>query len=286
MKIIFIDIYFHHKNKSALLSYNNQYHICNVMDLDNLDLSNFDAVYSPSIPIDVTKYPNTKFIFGPHFNIFPNKHQMDMIRGNNSIYIFPSEWTKQLWKQHHCCDGVKLYTIPFGVDTERFNETIPLKYRTNVFIYFKRRNPQELDQLIRYLNGKNINARIFNYVSGYNENDYLNFLNSSRFGIWLGAHESQGFALQEALSCNIPLLVWNISSMNQEHGSGYSNIPATTIPYWDDRCGRVFNNISELDLCFNEFIKNLENYRPREYILENLSINKCQDKFEKLVNEM
>lgn len=286
MKIILIQDGLHHKNKNALLNYKNQYHICNISDLDKIDLSTFDAVYSPSIPIDVKRYPNTNFIFGPHFSVFPEKNHMDMIRGNNSTYIQPSEWAKQAWKHHHHCNGIKLYSIPFGVDTERFNEMLPLEHRKNIFIYLKRRHPQELNLLIHYLNHKNINARIFDYVSRYDENDYLNFLKGSRFGIWLGAHESQGFALQEALSCNVPLLVWNVSSMNQEYGSGYSNIPATTIPYWDDRCGKAFNHISELDRCFNEFIKNLENYRPREYILENLSIVKCEEKFEKLVNVM
>ena len=52
---------------------------------------------------------------------------------------------------------------------------------------------------------------------------FFNYLQNSKYGIWLDAHESQGFALQEALSCNVPLLVWNISSMNQEYNSTYNN---------------------------------------------------------------
>ena len=80
--------------------------------------------------------------------------------------------------------------------------------------------------------------------------------------MWLDAHESQGFALQEALSCNVPLFVWNITSMRQEYGSSYNDIPATTIPYWDERCGEYFYNINELEDKFNLFLSKLETYKP------------------------
>ena len=77
---------------------------------------------------------------------------------------------------------------------------------------------------------------------------YLDTINSvlqenianSKYGIILDAHESQGFAIEEALSCNVPLLVWNVSSMSQEEGGNYQHIPATSIPYWDKRCGENF----------------------------------------------
>jgi len=104
-------------------------------------------------------------------------------------------------------------------------------------------------------------------------------LQNSKFGIWLGRHESQGFALEEALSCNVPLLVWNVTSMNQEYGLNYPDIKATTIPYWDERCGEYFYDFEELDNTFNLFISKLDTYKPREYVLENLSVEVCQEKF-------
>ena len=92
----------------------------------------------------------------------------------------------------------------------------------------------------------------------------------------MGRHESQGFALEEALSCNVPLLVWDVKSMNEEHGSNYNNIPATVIPYWDKRCGENFYNLNELESVFSKFILNINNYKPREYVLENLTFNVCE----------
>ena len=108
-------------------------------------------------------------------------------------------------------------------------------------------------------------------------------LQNAKYAIWVDAHESQGFAIQEALSCNVPLLVWNTKTMNQEYGSKYSNIHCTTIPYWDQRCGEFFYNINELDETFNLFISKLEIYKPREYILEELSVEKCSERFLELI---
>jgi glycosyltransferase involved in cell wall biosynthesis len=130
--------------------------------------------------------------------------------------------------------------------------------------------------LLTFLKSKNIEFEIFDYVSRYSEEKYLDYLQNSKYGIWLDAHESQGFALEEALSCNVPLLVWNITSMNQEYRSSYSNIPATTIPYWDARCGEYFYTSSELEETFNNFLSKIDTYKPREYILENLSIDVCE----------
>ena len=104
----------------------------------------------------------------------------------------------------------------------------------------------------------------------------------------MGCHESQGFALEEALSCNVPLLVWNVKLRIQEMGMEdiYKNIksPVTTIPYWDERCGEYFYDKNELEMVFNKFMDKLDIYKPREYILENVSIDVCNDKWKNLIN--
>jgi len=288
MKILYIKSGMHHKNHNAIINYKkiNFYISDNINILNSIDLSEYDSVYIPSHPIDVNKYPNTKFIFGPHFSVFPENNQMNLIRGNNVVYIQPSEWVAKFWRESHITSNIRIESLPFGVDTEKFVNIYPIYKREKVFIYYKRRNPQELQFLKSFLQSKNINVTIFNYVTKYSEEEFINYLKESKFGIWLSAHESQGFALEESLACNVPLLVWNVSSLNQEFGSRYDNIPATSIPYWDNRCGEHFTNANELPNVFAKFITNLNNYKPREYILENLSFDKCEEKLINLINKI
>lgn len=276
----------HHKNLDSLLDYNISIEIIDANNFDNIKLDDFDIVYSPSQPINVNKYPNTKFIFGPHFSVFPERNHMDMIRGINSVCIQPSEWPCEFWRENILCKNIRVEALPFRVNTEKFNEIKYLKDRENVFIYFKRRNPNELNSVYDFLIKNGYEPKIFNYKETYDEGEYIDYLHNSKFGVWIGSHESQGFALEEALSCNVPLLVWNVTSMNQEFGINYPDIKATSIPYWDSRCGEYFTDITQLEPTYNNFISKLDNYMPRQYILDNLTSEICEKRLREIVNNI
>jgi glycosyltransferase involved in cell wall biosynthesis len=288
MKILYIKSGMHHKNHNAVINYKNIYFYIsdNIEILNSIDLSQFDCVYIPCYPIDISKFPNTKFLFGPHFSVFPENNHMHLIRGKNVIYTQPSKWAAKVWQTNPICSNIRIEPLPFGVDTEKFKEEIPIKERNNIFIYFKTRNPTLLNTIKNFLQSKNLSFEIFNYDTKYDEQSFITFLKKSKFGVWIGRHESQGFALEEALSCNVPLLVWNVKSMNEEYGYNYPDIPATCIPYWDERCGEYFYNINELESTFNKLLTNIYTYKPRQYILENLSFNKCEEKLINLVNNI
>jgi hypothetical protein len=166
-----------------------------------------------------------------------------------------------------------------------FQPILSIQDRTKIFIYFKRRFDEELEYLTAFLLSNGVDFMIFDYVEKYEEEVYIKYLHESKYGIWLGAHESQGFALEEALSCDVPLLVWCATSMNQENGSNYPDIPASTIPYWDERCGEFFYDKEELETTFQTFVSKLEEYRPRDYILETLSIPVCEKRLIDLIRK-
>jgi hypothetical protein len=286
-KILFVNNWIHFKNNISLRKYKNieLTEIEKVDMLNQYDLSKFDCVYSPSQPIDVSKYPGTLFIFGPHFSVFPQLPHMNLIRGPNSVYTQPSEWASKIWENSNICFNIKQRALPFGVDTERFKNIYPLENRDRVFIYFKSRDPQLLFAMESILRRNNINYQIFNYDTKYDETAYIEYLKHSKYGIWIGRHESQGFALEEALSCDVPLIVWNVKSMNEEYRANYENIPGTAIPYWDERCGEVFYNLEEFAIKMPIFLSKLNTYKPREYVVENLSLPVCEQRLIDLINE-
>ena len=283
MKILIVGN-FHHKNKEGLEAIlnklNYQFNYGNINDIEN-----YDIIFLPSTPIDTTNFPDKLFIFGPHFSVFPDI-RVNSINNvhKNCVYIQPSNWVVNLWQDLMRNLSIPLKPFPFPVNTNYFQPDTSI-IRDKVFIYYKRRNPLEL-QLLEYFlkEKKNIDYKVFDYIKTYNEKDYLDYLKHSKYGIILDAHESQGFAIQEALSCDVPLLVWNTKTMNQEHNSNYKNFSCTTIPYWDDRCGMVFYESNEISNTFDKFIDNLDNFKPREYVLNNLGIDIGCQNFKKLCN--
>jgi len=288
MKILFIKSHIHHKNLHFILNCSkiNFYIVENIHCINRLNLSMFDCVFSPCDPIDVSKYPNTKFIFGPQFSVFPTENLLQ-IKGKNSVYNLLSEWVVNIWKQSNLTNHLNLVTLPFGVDTNKFISILPIERRENVLVYFKHRNPTHLVFIEKFLKISGIKYEVYSYDKKYDEIDYLRFLQNTKYGIWIDAHESQGFALQEALSCDVPLLVWNVTSMSDEYGSKYDNsLLATTIPYWDNKCGEYFYNDNEFINKYNLFMSKLNTYKPREYILENLSIEVCENKLIDKINNI
>jgi len=281
MRILVLPLSMHHKNeiglKHILIFLNTKYNIDYKFGTKE-EINDYDIIFSPSYPINTETYKNKKFIFGPHFSVFPTeKFLLINNTSNNSVYIQPSTWAAQVWRNMGAEKYMPILRQPFPVDIDKFS---PKENGGNkVMVYYKARDPNEMNFLLNFLNFKNITYRIFDYKQRYNEEDYLNYLQQCKYGIVLDAHESQGFAIEEALSCNVPLLVWGAKTMNQEYRSNYGNIPCTTIPYWDETCGEYFYEANELENKYNVFINNLEDYKPREYILNNLSVEKCAEHF-------
>ena len=274
----------HHKNLNALMKYKGT----EVTYVDVLpdSLDSFDIVYCPSLSVDVSLYPGVRFVFGPHLSVFPDASQLKLIRG--SVYLQPSSWVLDFWKGYDCCQDIRLRVLPFGVDTDLFRPIEGVEAdvkKENVVVYFKRRKPQELLFVENILKSYNIPYRVFEYGS-YSEADYLQYLKGAKYGIWLDAHESQGFALEEALSMNVPLLVWNVRTMSQEYGSSYPDVTATTIPYWDDSCGEVVYDCEDFMKVYSVFLSKLDSYRPREFVIKGLSIDVCSARFVDLVYEV
>lgn len=263
----------HHKNHDALLNYKD----FNVLISNNMNMIEyFNYIYCPDAVFDVKNYPNKRFIFGPHLSIFPDPEELKLIQNKNAVYIQPSEWAKDCWLKR--LNWLNIEVCPFGVDIDKFKPDNE-EDKTEVFIYFKSRKPEELNFIENILRKLNIRYSVFSYLNRYNENDYLNCLKKSKFGIILGRHESQGFAIEEALSMNIPLFVWSAKCMSQEYGSNYDAFECTTVPYWDEKCGEVVKEDYEFEEGLMRFIQNVEDrrYKPREYITENLSRDKCSE---------
>lgn len=280
----------HHKNKEGLemiLKYlNMEYKYGKEKDIDD---DKYKIIYSPDRPVNIDKYPEKLYIFGPHFCVLPDKNLYSInFKRNNVIYIQPSQWCIDFYKNNYDL-VLNFFPFPFPVNIDKFtpDESEDNKNKNQILIYYKTRKSEELLFLFKKLTRFNFNNNndiiIYNYNNKYDESNFIMDIKKSRFGIVLGRHESQGFAIEEMLSCNLPLFVWGVTNLNQEEGIEYPPYPATTIPYWDSRCGEVFHDSCDFDKKFNEFLSKLDSYKPRDYIIENLSVNPCAERLQRLI---
>ena len=178
--------------------------------------------------------------------------------------IAPSQWVKDKFINKFNLPENKISVWPVGIET--FNNKRDITY--DCLIYFKRRDQKELDAVKQFLDIKNLTYKMVEY-GGYGEDGFKQLVNSAKFCFLINGTESQGIAVQEIMSMGVPIIAWDIKEW-LDQGEAY-RVPATSIPYWDERCGEVFFNIDELDVTFSKFYATLDKYNPKAFIKDNLS---------------
>ena len=178
--------------------------------------------------------------------------------------IAPSQWVKDKFINKFNLPENKISVWPVGIET--FNNERDITY--DCLIYFKRREQKELDVVKQFLDSKNLTYKMVKY-GGYGEDGFKQLINSAKFCFLINGTESQGIAVQEIMSMGVPIIAWDIKEW-LDQGEAY-RVPATSIPYWDKRCGEVFFNIEDLEVTFSKFYATIDQYDPKAFIKDNLS---------------
>lgn len=242
-------------------------------------------------------FRDKKIFYGPHFFVFPegsmllNGSVLPILCNQSIIYTCLCDWNVNVFEEF---GGLRVRTmaVPFGVDTDSFQPNVNVKKKDCIFISYKARHEQDLNKTVEIVKRwkhetkqDDLEVHVLKY-GGYALDEYRKLLHRSQFGIWVGSSESQGFAVQEALSCDVPLLVWDVHSMydemDRDNKSVYAKykatgkrLLATTVPYWNETCGvRVFS-ADELSKTLPTFAKASHRYKPRQFIVNTLSIEIC-----------
>ena len=275
----------HHKNTDAItrMCKKTNIELEVTTDFNRCKIPNYDILISNQNFFNPDLIPESiKIIFGPQLFVFPSGPIVGPLNPKwetRCVSNTLSEWVEIYFLEIAKSMVIPSRQFPFAVDTELFKPTEQPK-QFDCLIYSKRRSPSVLDDIKKILNEKKITYKIVVYGS-YKETDYIDLLHRCKFMISLDAHESQGFALEEAMASGVPLLVYDIHSVYDEYGTTIFNkykplaLKATSVPYWDSRCGLKTVEMSEVSGLVDEMMKTYETFKPREYILETLSEEVC-----------
>jgi hypothetical protein len=257
-------------------------------DLERIQQNNYDILLTCYAYVDPAHIPESiKIIYGPHFFIFPEGPVVGELQQklvSRCAYNCLSPWVKNLYLEFVPSFVMPMVPLPFGVDTERF-----CPYEGNYekqfdcIVYIKRRKSSLVEYAISVLQQKGLKYHIFQYGS-YQEEDYKYGVRMSKFMLVLDAHESQGFALQEAMSCNVPLLVVDAQTMYEETNDGVHAtyeylrpkiLESTSVPYWSEECGIKITEKEQLSNAVDEMMEKHISFTPRNYIMRTLSDEVC-----------
>ena len=101
----------------------------------------------------------------------------------------------------------------------------------------------------------------------------------SRAMLFICENETQGIAYNEVLSLGVPILAWDRQQWfdPERFRFGLDFVPASSVPYWDERCGVKFRGIEDLPEQLGQFMELLRagRFAPRDYVLEHLTLEHC-----------
>jgi glycosyltransferase involved in cell wall biosynthesis len=208
-----------------------------------------------------------------------------------SKILVPGEWMRKMWEPHY---GDKVLAWPVGIDTDQWTPA-PIDKDIDILLYDKvrwqhDRYENELIAPIKScLEQRGLKTAVIRY-GFYREEEFHSLLGRSKAMVFLCEHETQGIAYQQALSCGVPILAWERGGFWQDPSYFPHKVkfaPVSSVPYWDERCGVKFQDMSEFPNKLEEFLDKLnrQQFAPRDYIVENLTLEKCAQRYLEILEE-
>ncbi|MDQ3820991.1 MAG: glycosyltransferase [Acidobacteriota bacterium] len=241
--------------------------------------------------LDKAKWKNP-ILFGAAIYSHPSDDPNLLARLPIRKILVPGEWMRKMCEPAW---GETVCVWPVGIDTNRWAPTKTREKDIDVLLYDKIMWDHEdyerklINPIVLTLRQKQIRFTTLRY-GFYREEDFRILLARSRAMIFLCEHETQGIAYQQALSCDVPILAWDQGGYWQDpsyypHKVKFS--PVSSVPYWDHRCGIKFRDFADFEEKIDRFLAQQmrQELRPRDFILENLTLEKCAELYVRFYNE-
>lgn len=208
-------------------------------------------------------------------------------------YLQHSEWAKSIYVPYygdHTCD-----LWPAGIETSKWRPAEFQEKEIDLLVYNKimwdrTATEQRLKApIIEKIRSLGLAYKEVRYGE-YKESQYMDLLRKSRAMIFLCEHESQGFACCEAMSMNVPIFAWDQGKWLDPERFQWNDpvVDATSVPFFDDRCGMKFKDLKDFNGKIKHFLAGLEAgcFEPRTYVLERLSLEKSATRMVEIIKQV
>jgi glycosyltransferase involved in cell wall biosynthesis len=204
--------------------------------------------------------------------------------------LVPGDWMRQMFEHYY---GNKVLAWPTGIDTDEWkpaegNKSIDFLIYDKVRWEHDRFDNELISPIIKTLDDNKLSHLYIQY-GNYIPAELKDKISKCKAVIFLCEHETQGLAYQQILATNTPILAWDRGGYWQDPHYYPDRVkygPVSSVPYWDERCGAKFTGIDDFADKLTGFLSQIDTYTPREYILENLTLEKCAQQYLDIVQNI
>jgi len=214
---------------------------------------------------------------GPNIVVVPQEAGGILTSREIDRIIVPAKWVADVYTRERPELAPKIAIWPAAIDTNYWSPADTPKLNWVIYNKYQDSLAVQITKALQRANAKFIQINYGQYA----HTNYRELLKSAKGLIWLSASESEGLALLEALSMDVPALVWDPGTWKYQSAELKREFTAvaTSAPYFSQECGLRFTSASEFESVFESFSEGAGSYRPRDYILNSgldLQTNKAR----------
>jgi hypothetical protein len=171
----------------------------------------------------------------------------------------------------------KATACPCGVDAEAWKPTGSTDGKRIALVYWKGGEESLCEEVERIAKVCGLEPQRVRSMSGehatFSAADYRQLLDRSAISIFLSTFETQGLALAEAWSMDVPTLAWDPQGAAQWRGRTFES--RSSAPYLTPLTGRRWRAIGELEPVLRSAMDERTSFRPRDWVLANMTDAIC-----------
>ena len=251
--------------------------------LDGLRKLEVPFTYNPpmvSVPFDLCVVPCTaqvvlqainlkrrglvrKLLVGPNISVRSNEHNGLLASQEVDVCLVPSNWVKKAYIEDEPTLKSRISVWFAGVDEEFWkpNKRIDSK---KVLVYCKTGDLELCDETELIVTKSGFTPIRIVYGQ-YDKETYRTILSECRFSIFISPSESQGIALAESWSMDVPTLVMRAKKNQIISGKLFTDV--SSAPYLNKEVGEFWDDREELSFLLTSKRK----YKPRSWVLKNMT---------------
>jgi hypothetical protein len=204
---------------------------------------------------------------GPTNALFPTECDGILLMPEIDLLIAASDWVVDLYRADAPTIVAKTRVCASGVDATYWAPS-PRRSRAGAVVYWKSGDETFCEAVERVLAVRGFAVERVRYGS-YTPEQYKAALDGAAIAVFLSHFETQGLALAEAWSMNVPTLAWNPGGPVEWRGRRFPH--GSAAPYLTGATGAAWRTLDELDARIGEVASTLEGAEPRQWVLEHMT---------------
>ena len=214
-------------------------------------------------------------VAGPVNALFTDECDGIVRRPEIDRLIVAHEWALDFFRDEPALVA-KSRPCPCGVDADHWKPTARAEKHI-ALVYWKSGDEALCEQVEQIVRRCGLEPRRVRALHGehalFNSDDYRRLLDQSVIGVFLSTFETQGLALAEAWSMDVPTVVWDPRGPAVWRGRLFES--RSSAPYLTPATGVLWRTLDELEPALRGAIAARSAFRPREWVRANMTDAIC-----------